>query len=157
MSTNWVLNKIISGGQTGVDSAALDFALQNNVECGGWCPKGRKAEDGMINIRYPLKETKTKNYNERTEKNVLLGDGTILFYHKEMDEGTLLTASFCVKWKKPILKIDLNKDQKPSVIKRWIKQNNIQALNIAGPRESTSPGIYKITYEFLKLRLLTTN
>ena len=72
--------KIVSGGQTGADRAALDWALHHDVECGGWCPKGRKAEDGTIDPKYPLKETPSVAYIQRTEWNVRDSDATVLVF-----------------------------------------------------------------------------
>ncbi len=143
---------IISGGQTGVDRAALDFALKNNIQCGGWCPLGRLAEDGIISDKYPLKEATTSEYEERTRLNVKDSDGTLILYENEMDEGTVLTHKLALALNKSVLTIKLpvgqafNKEQ----LSNWITQNNISELNIAGPRENSSPGIYKLTYSFLK-------
>lgn len=141
--------KIISGGQTGVDRSALDFALQNNIPCGGWCPKGRIAEDGIIPDKYPLKETSTSDYKERTEKNILNSDATLIIYNLEIDKGTKLTFELCQKFHKPFLQIDLNSKNNSAKIIGWILDHQINDLNIAGPRESKSPGIYNKTLYFL--------
>ena len=107
---NIFLEKIISGGQTGVDRAALDAALKNNFPCGGFCPKGRKAEDGIIDTRYPLEEHHSENYAQRTFENVLLGDGTLIIYLQELKGGTSLTSRFCIEQNKPYFLIDANQN-----------------------------------------------
>ncbi len=142
--------KIISGGQTGVDRAALDFALENNINCGGWCPKDRIAEDGIIPRRYPLIETDSDNYNIRTRKNVLEADGTLIFHLTQQDDGTKTTKKLCDKYFKPTLQVKLTENLDFNTINTWVKQNNIRILNIAGPRESNDPGVYSATLKFLK-------
>lgn len=142
---------IISGGQTGVDRAALDFAISAKIKCGGWCPRGRKAEDGTIPKIYPLKETFTDIYDERTKMNVGNSDGTlILTLNNEMGGGTKFTLEFCEKIGKPALLIDVNKAVNPENLRTFIRQNRIKTLNIAGNRESQSPGIYSKSVQFLK-------
>jgi hypothetical protein len=141
--------KIISGGQTGADRAALDVALEFQVACGGFCPKGRRSEDGRIPEKYPLTETATNEYAERTELNVQTGDGTLILVDKEADKGTLLTMSLCEVYNKPFLIIDLSENNPPETVIQWVKGNNIHVLNIAGSRERFSPGIYQKAYSFL--------
>jgi predicted Rossmann fold nucleotide-binding protein DprA/Smf involved in DNA uptake len=141
--------KIISGGQTGVDRAALDFAIKHNISCGGWCPKGRMAEDGTISSKYPLKETISSTYNERTKRNIEDSDATLIFYSQFMDAGTKVTVDYCTNFNKSLLIINLNDNLPIAKINNWLEQNNINNLNIAGPRESNSPGIYRKTYEIL--------
>lgn len=97
--------KIICGGQSGVDRAALDFALKNGIQCGGWCPNGRLAEDGIIHVNYPLKESITSSYEERTMLNVRDADGTIIIYENETDKGTQLTIDIAHSMNKPLIKI----------------------------------------------------
>src|SRR6516225_6913367 len=99
--------KIISGGQTGVDRAALDVALELGIPCGGWCPKGRRAEDGPIPQRYPLQETGSKEYPVRTAKNVRQADGTLILTRGPSDRGTALSVRLAGKHKKPCLCVDL--------------------------------------------------
>ncbi len=149
MFKNWKV-KIISGGQTGVDRAVLDFALENNIPCGGWCPKGRIAEDGIISDIYPLTETNSSEYISRTERNVLDSDGTLLLYLNNPDSGTLITETFCKTNNKPFLHIKLDKQQNIIVVSSWIANNKISTLNIAGPRESNESGVYSSTFKFLK-------
>lgn len=141
--------KIISGGQSGVDRAALDFCLENNITCGGWCPKNRKAEDGRIPDHYPLIETSSAGYAERTEMNVRDSDATLIIIHGKADRGTGLTMALCKKRKKPYFKLDLSEDNL-TPIRQWLKMNQFQVLNIAGPRESHHPGIYQNTLQALR-------
>ena len=144
------LIKIISGGQTGVDRAALDAAITCNLGHGGWCPKGRKAEDGSLSPRYSLKETEDVNYASRTELNIRDSDGTLIFNPGDsLEGGTLLTKKLANRYYKPLMIIDLNKNPDYKSVWRWIKDNKITCLNIAGPRESKYPGIYSITREFI--------
>ncbi len=143
------VEKIISGGQTGVDRAALDFAIQNNIACGGRCPKGRLAEDGRIDDKYPLTETNTTLYVERTKRNVKEGDGTLILYSGELGNGSAYTAKYARQKKKPLLVIRTDEPDLKETTARWIENNRIKVLNIAGPRESTSPGIYLKTLEIL--------
>lgn len=144
--------KIISGGQSGVDRAALDFALKFGIACGGWCPKGRKAEDGQIDKKYPLKEASDASYETRTKLNVLESDGTLILFEGEMDAGTRLTFNLAQEMNKPVLAIDLsgNKDSIFQKIYNWINFNYLEIINIAGPRESNSPRIYVKTFNFLE-------
>lgn len=144
------IEKIISGGQTGVDRAALDAALELGIPCGGWCPKGRRAEDGPIDIRYPLMETYSANYRIRTEKNVRDSDGTLVFTWREPKGGTALTIRFAQKYKKPYLTVDLSEEGDPETTREWLEANQIKVLNIAGLRESELPGIYHRTVQFLR-------
>ncbi|TSA26807.1 MAG: molybdenum cofactor carrier [Bacteroidetes bacterium] len=140
---------IISGGQTGVDRAALDFALSHEIPCGGYCPEGRIAEDGRIPDRYPLRETKTVEYAERTEKNVLAGDGTLILYSGSMAGGTQFTY-LCVRSAgKPLFTCDLEQPIPVRRFQSWIRKNQIRTLNIAGPRESQQPGIYSRVIDIL--------
>ncbi len=151
--------KIISGGQSGIDRAALDFALKFKISCGGWCPKGRKAEDGRIDVKYPLKETFDENYNTRTKLNVEHSDGTLIFFKKIPDKGTLLTIKFAEEFNKPFLKINLSDNQKQNlqIVNAWLHAHNFRTLNIAGTRESNSPGIYNDSLRFLEQLLKKTN
>jgi len=134
------VKKIISGGQTGVDRAGLDFAIENQIPHGGYCPKGRKTEDGKIPNNYNLIETATSNYKERTEENLIESDGTLIINKGKLNGGTLLTANLCKKHKKLLFIIDLDSItvETKEKFKFWIKDNNIEILNIAGPRESKS-------------------
>src|SRR6516225_6787777 len=104
-----MIAKIVSGGQTGVDRAALDFALESGVPCGGWCPATRKAEDGPISARYPLTETPTDDYAQRTEWNVRDSDATLVLTHGIPAGGTALTIACAKRDGKPCLVIDTSK------------------------------------------------
>ncbi|MFH1231087.1 MAG: putative molybdenum carrier protein [Planctomycetota bacterium] len=140
--------EIISGGQTGADRAGLDVAIQLKLLHGGWCPAGRKAEDGRIPDCYNLKETDTYVYETRTEMNVRNSDGTIVFTKGILSGGSALTIQMAQKYDKPCLHIDLNlMDDVTTVkqIRKWLKTHKIKVLNIAGSRESESHGIYKRT------------
>src|SRR6516225_9704134 len=115
--------KIISGGQTGVDRAALDVAMQLGIPCGGFCPKGRKSEDGIIPEKYPLIETATDNYPERTELNIKTSDGTVILFIKVLDRGTQLTGELCKRHRKPFLLIDLADEIEHRDVKSWLEKN----------------------------------
>lgn len=158
-----MLTRLVSGGQTGVDRAALDAALEcPDVEAGGWCPKGRKAEDGPLPDRYPLRETPAERYAQRTEWNVRDSDGTLVLTRGPVTGGTRLTVELAREYGRPHLVIDCSAPggtdvpSAPSVpdgaegesrdrverIAGWIAEEGIGTLNMAGPRASTAPGIY---------------
>ncbi len=144
---------IISGGQTGVDRAALDFALENKITCGGKCPKGRIAEDGKLSVKYPLTETYSTDYAVRTRSNIIESDGTlILMTGKDMDKGTKFTVALAKEREKHLNIIDMNDDVELSsiMLKQWLKENKIKTLNIAGNRESRQAGIYKLALNYLQ-------
>jgi len=143
--------KIISGGQTGVDRAALDAAQASGIPCGGWCPKGRKAEDGKIPSQYPLQETPNSEYKQRTEWNVRDSDATLILVQKTpLTGGTAFTADLAKSHKKPFFIANLTQPDTYSRTLEWIRSQNPQTLNIAGPRESLAPGIYNQALSFLK-------
>jgi hypothetical protein len=137
-----VPKRIISGGQTGVDRAALDFAIERGIAYGGFCPKGRRAEDGTIPLHYNLTETKSADYTERTEKNVDASDGTLILYRGDLTSGTEYTAELCGQKEKPLYLINLDETKdRLSSFQTWLKKSGIMTLNVAGPRESQRPGI----------------
>lgn len=137
-----MLRKIVSGGQTGADRAALDWAIGRGVPHGGWCPKGRRAEDGPIPARYCLKETESANYLVRTEGNVVDSDGTVIFTLKsELSGGSKKTGDFARKHGKPLLHLHPGIDNPGEVLAAFLKVNTIAVLNVAGPRLSGAPGI----------------
>jgi len=135
------LERIVSGGQTGVDRGALDAAKALGIPHGGWCPRGRLAEDGTIPLAYELRETPSSDYPVRTEQNVIDSDGTLIFFRDRLFGGTELTRRLCVKHGRPVLAIDLAGDVDAKSVYRWIDEHAIRVLNVAGPRESSAPGI----------------
>ncbi len=141
---------IISGGQTGVDRAALDIAIESGIPHSGWCPHGRLAEDGVIPDRYLLLETEDTDYKTRTRLNVRDSDGTLIFNREPLDGGTAATVRFAIDFDKPYLVIDLDRLPDTKIIFEWLAGNNIQKLNIAGPRESKRPGIYSDAHKLLR-------
>ncbi len=148
-----MLKKIVSGGQTGVDRAGLDAALDAGIPIGGFCPKGRLAEDGTIPDKYPMIEMDTPESSYRTEKNVLESDGTLILNKGELTEGTRLTRDFTVKYGRPSLIVQLDAEEiiKPEHVIRWLDAQYIRVLNVAGPRESKHPdGIYAEAYAYLE-------
>ena len=149
--------KIISGGQTGVDRAALDVAIDRDIPCGGWCPQGRTAEDGIIDKHYPLRETPSQDYTQRTRWNVRDTDATLILYQQPLEGGTLLTNEYALKMGKPCFIADLAKDDVFTLIVKWIGGEQIHVLNVAGPRESQRPGIYKKAYATLDQLLTRLN
>jgi len=131
--------KIISGGQTGVDRAALDVALKHGIECGGCCPAGRLDEFGRIPDRYPLQELEVGGFAERTFRNVKDSDGTVIIYPGEFGGGTEQTAHFCIEQRRLHKLIDASKvsaEDAAKLISDFIRKNKIEILNVAGPRQS---------------------
>ena len=150
-----IIQKIISGGQTGVDRAALDSALNHNIEIGGWCPAGRKSEDGYIPDKYLLQETKTEGYYKRTLLNIKNSDGTLILNFGELEGGTLLTKNLCEKHNKPYILVQLEQNCLDDIV-GWVIENSVVTLNVAGPRGSKDENIYPLTYELMN-KLLTNN
>jgi hypothetical protein len=136
------LSKVVSGGQTGVDRAALDAALELGIVCGGWCPQGRWAEDGRIADRYPLMETPSSDPAERTFWNVRDSDGTLVLARRRIIGGTRWTVDVAAELQKPYLMVRLTTAVDVEAIQEWIANQGIGILNVAGPRESEEPGIY---------------
>lgn len=145
-----LVQKIVSGGQTGVDRAALDFALNHGIPCGGWCPAGRRAEDGVIPDCYPLQETEERRYDVRTAANISDSDGTLIISPEPLHGGTKLTRDLAVQLRKPLLILSPNGLFTADLIEPWLKEHKIDVLNVAGPRESTSPGISRQTGKLLQ-------
>ena len=150
--------KIVSGAQTGVDRAALDAALRHDVPCGGWCPKGRKAEDGMIPEFYPVKELADGDYSERTKKNVQDSDGTVIIYFGHVSGGTEETLRCCLDERKPYLLLDgreIDIRRAAERIFEFLSELPDETLNFAGPRASGEPLAYeytmKVVEKFLEL------
>jgi hypothetical protein len=152
------ITKIISGGQTGADRAGLDVALAHHFPHGGWCPKGRKAEDGQIDAKYDLTETPSANYLQRTEWNVRDTDGTIVFtMAEEITGGSMRTIEFARKHNKPYWHVSRTDSKLPvSEVTDFIKQHEIKMLNIAGSRESKEPGINEWVQQVLNRALFSS-
>jgi len=148
-----VVRKVVSGGQTGVDRAALDAARSLGLPHGGWCPRGRRAEDGPIDAGYPLEETPTDDYAERTRWNVRDSDGTLVLTRGRPSGGTALTVGLARRQGRPLLVLDLTARPDAGDVARWIHEAGIGVLNVAGPRESQKPGIYEEARLFLERAL----
>ncbi|QEG00903.1 Putative molybdenum carrier [Stieleria maiorica] len=140
--------RIISGGQTGVDRAGLELAIAHRIQHGGWCPKGRLSEDGSIPSRYDLVEMDTAEYPPRTEQNVIDSDATLILYEQRLKGGTLLTRRYAARWNKPCLSVAMEVTS-PGEVRQWLDQVQPETLNIAGPRESSVPGIGERALAFL--------
>ena len=148
-----MLKKIISGGQTGADQAALDVAIKLGIPHGGWIPRGRKTEAGVLDAKYKLNEMKTFDYNKRTEQNVIDSDGTLIISHGRLTGGSDYTREMTLLHHCPWLHIDLNKTdafQAAEKIKSWITENDIEVLNVAGSRASKDPAIYQATVDIME-------
>jgi hypothetical protein len=149
--------KLVSGGQTGADRAALDVALSLDIPCGGWCPGDRSAEDGPIDSRYPLTPLIGSGYRARTRQNVLDSDGTVILSLGPPTGGSLTTLKFCTNLKKPVIVIDgdlTTAGEAAVLVAVFLLRHRIMTLNVAGPRASKQPGIYLFVAEVLT-RLFT--
>ena len=141
-----MIKKIISGGQTGADQGALDAAIKLGIPHGGWIPKGRLTEKGPLPDKYELTEMPGTSYTLRTQQNVIDSDGTLIISHGELTEGSDYTRKMALKHHRPWLHINLNKTpafKAANLISSWIKENTIEILNVAGPRESKDSLIYQ--------------
>src|SRR5689334_1177336 len=146
------LLKIISGGQTGVDRGALDAALTLGVECGGWCPAGRLAEDGIIPESYPVIELENSGYSERTAQNVVDSDGTLIISNGEPMGGTRETIERCIEKGKPYLIIncrEMSTDEAKEKALKFLQKRHIRRLNVAGPRASQWPEGHALTCQIM--------
>jgi hypothetical protein len=149
--------KIVSGGQTGVDRAALDVALEMGIDCGGWCPAGRRVEDGPIPARYPLVETPSDDPAQRTEWNVRDSDGTLLLtVAKARSPGTERTREAARRLGRPVYAWAVTSPADVGAFRRWLQVYDIRTLNVAGPRESEAPGIYADAWKLLRVLLEST-
>ena len=140
--------KIVSGGQTGVDQGALAGALAAGAECGGWCPEGRRSEEGPIPTKYPVAELPGAGYRERTLRNVLDSDGTLIIHDGELEGGTRLTWVFCEQHGRPSLLIDassLSPERAADALIEFVTANGLTVLNVAGPRASKWPEAFGYT------------
>ena len=140
---------VCSGGQTGVDRAALDAAVRSEIAICGWCPKGRRSDDGCIPPKYILTETPKNVYNQRTEWNVRDSDGTLILYKNNLMGGTEFTYSCTKKLAKKSRLVDVSNCACSLEIANWIRDNELRILNVAGPRERHQRGIYQIAYNYL--------
>lgn len=144
--------RIVSGGQTGADRGALDFAIEHGYPYGGWAPHGREAEDGKIPLKYQLLEVVHGGYRQRTRRNVEDSDGTLIINRDELDGGTLATQVFAQRLNKPFLVVQLDLGVTGTAVANvieWLRQHEIKTLNVAGPRESKRPGIHGCTRALL--------
>jgi hypothetical protein len=148
---------VFAGGQTGVDRAGLDAALVVGLPIGGWCPAKRRAEDGRIPDTYPLVETESSAYEVRTEWNARDTAATLIVADDDnaLGRGTVLAIAMAKKHKKLLFisrcyRANLVRDgQEIAAIRCWLAQHQPPTLNVAGPRESRSPGIQKRATAFL--------
>jgi len=145
--------KIVSGGQTGADRAALDWAIAHGIEHGGWCPEGRLAEDGVIPAQYQVLELAGAGYRARTKANVMDSDATLIIsIASVLTSGSRQTQVFAQAFGKPCLHIYPALDWRHA-IETWLDSNAIQVLNIAGSRASSEPEIVSFTTEVLEFTL----
>lgn len=144
-----ILKKVISGGQTGVDRAALDAALNAGIPIGGWCPKGRRTDDGTLARKYPLIETPLSAYAQRTEWNVRDSDGTLILFEGDIFGGTALTLELVRELGRSFFQVDLKRIPECVELIFWMIEKQIHILNVAGPRERHCPGIYTHAFGFL--------
>ena len=145
-----VMRRLVSGGQTGVDRAALDAAMSLGIPCGGWCPRGRRADGGPIPRIYPLQEASTSAYPQRTAWNVRDSDGTLVLTRGTPKGGTALTVHLARRAGKPVQIVDLDGVPGSAEVSAWIERERIGTLNVAGPRESEAPGIHDQAVSFLR-------
>ncbi len=143
---------VVSGGQTGVDRAALDAAQACGLPIGGWCPAERRAEDGTISATYPLRETPSARYLLRTRWNVRDSDGTLILGTVATSVGTAATVEAAREFGKPLLQADWDQKRNDALltVARWLRRHRIRTLNVAGPRESEQPGVYRHAHAFLE-------
>lgn len=147
------LIKIVSGGQTGADRAALDVAIKHRFPYGGWIPKGRLTEEGTLPEEYCLQEMATREYPKRTEKNVVDSDATLIISHGKLTGGSDYTRKMAEKHNKPWLHLDLSKmslDHAVRLLNSWVTDTGLQVLNVAGPRASKDPAIYDVTFKIIE-------
>lgn len=144
--------KIISGGQTGADRAALDAARERGIPHGGWLPKGRITEDGPLGQEYCLQELDSYRYRDRTRKNVEESDGTLIVSYGPLSSGSALTEALAIRYDRPCLHLNMDYfslEDAVQVVEQWLRRNTIQVLNVAGPRASSDERIYATVRELL--------
>lgn len=148
--------RIISGGQTGADRAGLDVALRRGIPHGGWCPRGRLAEDGPLSARYQLTETSTANYLVRTEMNAARSDATVILTLGPLRGGSKRTAGFAARHRRPFLHLNLSSGDTSSAaeaLASFVSAHQVRILNVAGSRESKAPGIHAAVVEVMDAAL----
>lgn len=147
--------RIVSGGQAGADRAGLDWALQHGVDHGGWCPKGRRSEDGAIPAGYLLSETPLAGYLQRTEWNVRDSDATVIFTLTDaLDGGSKKTAEFAEKRGRPC--VHFRPGVHPKFLAQFLARHRVTTLNVAGKRESAAPGIHRFVCQMLDQTLTSS-
>lgn len=147
-----MINKVISGGQTGAGQAALDVAIEQGIQHGGWIPKGRRVQGGKLSDRYKLKETKGIGYSQYIELNILESDGTLILTHGKLEGGSELTQQISRKHNRPCLHVDLNEINEPKavqIISTWLEARKTKTLNVTGPRVGKDPEIFDATKRIL--------
>lgn len=145
---------IISGGQTGADQAALDAAIILGLAHGGWLPKGRKTEAGPLPLRYALKEMDSSRYRDRTEKNIVAADGTLLCSFGPLTGGSALTEALAIRHDRPLLHIDfdlIDHRRAVTLVEEWVGSLGLMMVNVAGPRASSEPRIYRAVFELVTM------
>ncbi len=147
--TMTAVHKIISGGQTGVDRAALDSAIELGIASGGWCPKGRASEQGPIPDHYPMIETPSADPAQRTEWNVRDADATLIIAQGKLTGGTALTRRLARSMKKPCLVTNPAEAISAATVRAWLNEHRVEVLNVAGPRASNDPHIYALARQLL--------
>lgn len=148
--------RVLSGGQTGVDRAALRAARDLNVRTGGWCPRDRWAEDGVLSRKFGLRETPTRLPGVRTRRNVESADATVVLFRTSLSGGTALTAAHARRCGKPLLLLDVSRHRTSILVERlgtWLVQKRVRAVNFAGPRASEAPGLDRITRKIVRKAL----
>lgn len=149
------IEKVVSGGQTGVDRAALDVAIYLDIPHGGWCPRGRRAEDGRIPDVYQLSETSSRDYATRTQQNIIDSDGTLILYANKLSGGSSLTLRLAHLHHRPVLCVDLGPgadsetERNVENVATWLVSNGVRVLNVAGPRASTNEALGRCCEQFL--------
>ena len=149
-----MVEKIISGGQTGADRAGLDVAMELGLTIGGWVPQGRRAEDGAVPARYDgVVETNSGSYEHRTELNIRGSDATVIFTFGPSNGGSALTERLARSLRKPVLVLDLDRhtpDEAITLLREWLEQTRPRILNVAGSRLSEEPRIVDPTTRILR-------